>query len=205
MDIENLKNELNIVSVKLGKAPRKFSFWDKLTWMHMLDLYHKWEDDELQLITKNWRNLFTHGKLAWGHIIQANSMLFEEGWENLPGEVLVWTNTESIDFSRLEKSAHYLYSLRTQITNLKDQEKLFIGKYLEDQLTRVFGHQVPSQMYNADNLFISTTYFVRKHLPHTTIDTPFFPVLYLEQAPKLVTVVPYRFWSEKFLKFWIEE
>lgn len=195
--------ELEYIADKLGEVPRQFNIFQRMSYLRLSMPLWDWRKDDISKTITNWDKTIKHGKLAWGHIIQVNSLLFYEGKDNCPGEMLVCTDNLPHIPKLLSEISHELYLLKGKSNQLKGSDNIEFAKYLEDELIRVYGMKVPSIISDKANCFISTVYFQRNHLPTKIIDNSLFPVLYLDADPKVVVPVPYQFWSKVFKEGWI--
>jgi hypothetical protein len=78
-----------------GPAPRRQSLWNKLTYFRIPR--PAWlranPSDGLSTLFDSLPALFTEGAVVWGHVIQANSLLFEPGAFDFPGELVTGLTT----------------------------------------------------------------------------------------------------------------
>ena len=200
MDFDIILSE---IGKKLGTTPRSFGFWDKLTWFKQDKPTWDWENDEIKNSVVHWEKVFTEGELAWGYIIQVNKLMFEKSNLNCPGEVLVLAkNTVPFDLESFEATAQALYDLKGNSSLLSEESEQYFAKYLENELTRVYGLKLPESISNGNDLFVSTLFFQRRHIPKRKITCSLLPVLYLEKDPKVVVMVPRKFWTKKLLRLW---
>ncbi|MDB5389447.1 MAG: hypothetical protein JWM11_5093 [Planctomycetaceae bacterium] len=73
-----------------GEAPRRFSLWDRLTYLRVpRPVWARQNPDhQLNSLFANVTELFEHGVVVWGQFIQANRMLFEPGKWDCPADIL---------------------------------------------------------------------------------------------------------------------
>lgn len=73
-----------------GETPRRFSLWDRLTYLRVSKpaWLHRNPEDRLSTHFKNLNAVFSHGMVTWGHVIQANALMFEAGSMDCPGELV---------------------------------------------------------------------------------------------------------------------
>lgn len=189
-----------------GDAPRKLSFWNRLTYLYLPkpDWLERDPADLLNTIFKNARKVFSEGVVVWGHIIQVNALMFEEGIHNCPGEV-VYSLEDSLgtDPNTLERIAHKLFSLKG--TEPEDPELEGIARYLTDEMIRVFGLAVPHCISPDIRCQISTVFFVRKHLPMRRVCASLLPLIVLPRHPFVAIPLPERYWPEELIDWWSQE
>lgn len=158
-------------------------------------------NDKLAVHFKHINQLLTDGVVVWAYLIQANSMLFEAGPWDLPGEVVYsLEDVQRATPQSLQRVARQLGSLKGTQPNTPDLSR--IAEYLTDELIRVFGLPVPDSISPGIKCRISTTYFVRKHLPQKRLCNPLLPFLVHPTNPYIATSLPARYWPKDFLKAW---
>lgn len=150
------------------------------------------------------RDLFRNGKVVWGHVIQANDCLWMPDTspaknDDAPGE-LVFACDSEVNPPYLERIATKLASLRGD--QHEDPDLARIGNYLEAETKRVFGWSVPKSVSPDVPCYISTTMFLRKHLPDTCLHRSFFPIVISPKRPHFAMSLPERFWPAEFLTWW---
>lgn len=188
-----------------GPAPRRFSFWDRVTFFRVSK--PRWlranPYDALTNHLKNLESLFASGMVTWGHIVQANSLLFESGRDNCPAE-LVYSieNLDRINPEYLEQVAEELFWLKG--TNPSEKGLKPIAHHLTDEMTRVFGLPVPSSISPALKWKISTTFVVRKHLPGRYLCSSLLPIVLNRREPHFAVPLPVRYWPQKLIEWWQE-
>ncbi len=186
-----------------GEPPRVHSVWDRLTYLRApkplwLRLFR---GDRLTIHFRHLDRLFAEGRVVWGHFIQANRLMFEEGRANCPGEVVYpMADSKGADPAYLKFLAGELFRLKhTQPT---DPELKPIAEYLTDERIRVFGLPVPGSISPSAQCQISTTFLVRKHLPRRRLCTTLVPLVVSRREPFIVSVLPERYWPRELLDWW---
>lgn len=186
-----------------GEPPRAVSLWDRLSYFRVPKPDWLWLNptDKLVIHFKNLNTLFSEGIVVWGHIIQANSLMFEDGPQDCPGE-LVYSidDPDRVDPEYLQGVARQLFRLKG--TEPEDPDLQPIANYLTDEMIRVFGLPVPSSISPSIRCRISTTYFVRKHLPKRRLCSSLLPVVVNRRDPHTATVLPERYWPPELVEWW---
>lgn len=188
-----------------GDAPRSFSLWDRLTYLRMpRPLWLRANPtDDLRLLFKHLPKLLTSGVVIWGHIIQANRLLFSHGTADCPGEfVYCLDDPRTVDVVDLVNAAMQIGSLKG--TRPRDPKLRPIAEHLTNEYTRVFGLPVPSSFCPYGRYQISTTQFFRKHLPRRKICKPLLPLIVSRRKPRVVLPLPERYWPEEFVEWWVQ-
>src|SRR5437868_4401050 len=117
-----------------GEPPRAVSLWDRLTYFRVSKPI--WlrtnPGDKLMMHFKNLNTLFSEGIVVWGHIIQANSMMWEDGPHNCPGELVYsFDDIDRVDPEYLREVAAELYGLKGTAPSEPDLQP--IANYLTDE------------------------------------------------------------------------
>ena len=188
-----------------GEAPREFSFMDRWSYLRVGKPLWLWLSpaDPLTILFRNMRTLFQEGTVVWGHIIQANQLMFADGDANCPGEVVYsLADSKAAEPEYLQDVAQALYSLKG--TAPSDPELAPIADYLTDEMIRVFGLAVPSALSPSIRCQISTTFFVRKHLPKRRLCSPLIPLVVNPWEPHVAMPLPERYWPEPFVDWWCQ-
>lgn len=194
---------LQEVENKLGKAPRTFNWLDKLTWYKQDLPEWDWKNDEIKHSVHNWEKVFKEGKLGWGYVIQANSLLFESSNINAPGEILIWQDeTKNFTPQAAYEIAHSLFELKGKSFAIEVVDEKSFAEYLENERIRVYGRQIPERLTNGLKLAVSTVFFQTRHLLDRKLGNTYFPILYLENDPMAAVVVPYKFWPKPLRRIW---
>lgn len=186
-----------------GAAPRRFSWWDRLTYLPIPK--PRWlrerPTDGLRILFQNAGRSFSEGVVVWGHIVQANRLMFSAGNDDCPGE-LVYSIDDShrIQGEDLQEVAGALGRLKGQTT--ADGDLLPISRYLADGQIRVFGLPVPRTISPTFRCQISTTFLVRKHLPGRRLCKPLLPVVVNPGKPHVAMPLPAKYWPDELSHWW---
>jgi hypothetical protein len=215
-----MTDTIRICNRRFGLRPRRCWWWsDRRDYLKVRTpawIAH-YPDDPLALLFRRSADVFAQGIVVWGHVIQANTRLFDHGDDDLPGEVVysLAVDQDHIDTQRLRGIAERLYALKG--TAPRDPELAPIAEYLTDEKLRVFGLPVPASICSdasglgitqpsvleTDSVCrISTTYFIRDHLPSRRLAGLLLPIVVLPQAPHLVLPLPARYWPKPLLAAW---
>ena len=164
---------------------------------------HWYPNDELSTLFGNIDNLRRDGRVVWGYIIQANSLLFTAGSDDLPAEVVYALDVSNpIAPDKLSAVAQALGSLKH--TRPADPDLASIADYLTNELTRVFGRPVPSNLSPGHKCQISTIYVIRNHLPkpQQCLQQPLLPIIVHPNPPHVALVLPSRYWPHELMAWW---
>ncbi len=200
----NFDEELKKIEKNLGTPPRSFSFMQKSTYLKLRNPGWKWEESDLALIIPKWPEILKNGKLSWGHVIMANSLMFETSIYDHPGLLLIDTDPCETSPAELESTSMQMYQLKISEHQAQTSDKMIIQELLQDEHNFPIGFEVPKEFNPYDDRFISTVYFQRKHLPENRLITSLLPVIYCEET-KITFIVPSKYWSPEFIEWWKEE
>ncbi|MCG6157375.1 hypothetical protein [Rubinisphaera margarita] len=189
---------------KLGDPPRRVALWrrpylhvSKPAWLRQNP------GDKLTTLFDHLPQVYSEGLIVWGHIIQANVLMFKPGADNCPGELVYCLDrTRHVQPKYLQELAHSLFRLKG--TRPEDAELAPIADYLTDEYIRVFGLKVPRSISHSVPCRISTTYFVRKHLPQRRLCKPLMPIVVLPEKPHVAMPLPARYWPKELVTWWSE-
>ena len=142
--------------------------------------------------------LFSEGFVVWGHIIQANSYLFDPGPHDHPA-VVCYSLDEIIDSKPklIKKVARGLYKLKGKRT---DQDLQEFSDRLYSEHAYKWKIPIPLRISNNIQCFYTTALVVRNHLPEGYLSSSLFPFLICPEKTNVGTILPSRYWSENFLK-----
>lgn len=190
---------------KFGVPPRKFSVFAR--WGYLRIPYPEWvvdnEDDPILMLWGGMKRLRREGIITWGHVVQANELLFEKGLEDHPGELVYSIKGDSHgDPDELARVAGELFELKGSMPD--SPELAPIAAYLTDELTRAFGIDIPSVVSPNLQCQVSSAMFVRKHLPGGVLNKSLMPILVLPDDPQIAMPLPSRYWPEDFVEWWLE-
>jgi len=187
---------------RFGESPRRLAIWNR-SYFHVPkpDWLKGIPDDKLMTIFRYLPALFSQGIVVWGHVIQANSMMFEPGSHDCPGELVYSLDRRRIiDPTLLQQIAFELGQLKR--TQPQDDELAVIADYLTNERIRVFGLPVPRPVSPSMPCHISTTLFVRKHLPEERLCKTLLPIVVMPDEPHIAMPLPARYWPKELLQWW---
>ncbi len=145
--------------------------------------------------------LFSEGKVVWGTLIQANSLLFSPGPYDHPA-VILYSLDEEIDSNPklIKKIAKRVYKLKGKKTDKDLQE---FSDMLKSEHTRKWKIPIPLHISKNIQCFYTTSLILRKHLPFGYIYDRLFPYLVCPEKTNVGSILPSRYWSELFIrKYW---
>lgn len=159
--------------------------------------------DTLNLVYSESKQLFKHGKIYYAHLVQANEIMFQPNPTNdCPGNIVLG---ESPCFDEnpiaLRRMARELGSYKG-VDGAPDELKM-ITDAITGERERLYNIPLPKLFSNNQTSYFSTIMFFRKHLPNGRLDGSIFPVLCCPGELKSAIVLPCRYWTKDFKKFFI--
>ena len=189
-----------------GAAPRRFWLWERLTYFRLpRPEWMKFDpDDGLVGLLDETDSLFARGKVVWGHVVQANKLLFDYGEYDCPADVVFslkdWKNVTPHD---LWEVAGILYSLKDSQPDRRDLRP--IARHLTSERERAFGLPVPPVVSPEIRCHLSTTWFARKHLPDRRLAASLLPLVVSRTKPYYAMPLPGKYWPEAFVEWWCRQ
>lgn len=190
---------------KLFGAPgeRKFGFLERMIYLRInKPAWCNRSDDLFGLFENKW-DLINNGNIVWGHIVQANSLLFEEGVDDCPASVIFSPDPKlRPSFDQLSYAATSMFKLKN--TTPDDEELRRIAETLTGEIERTFGVSVPKQFCPEYQLYEASTFISRKHLPNKILSKGLFPLLVSQNKPFWCVPLPSNYWPLSLIEYWCE-
>ncbi|MCP4695128.1 MAG: hypothetical protein GY859_44280, partial [Desulfobacterales bacterium] len=187
---------------RFGYAPRSFSLGQRLyNHIRIPSAMRDVADGAYKFIYRDQNLLMNRGRVVWGHIIQANELLFKPGPHDCPAAVVFsldpWYEN---NLARLESIAHDLYNLKAEKKG--DREIDFFADVLRDEGTPMFSTVIPKAITGKIPVFYTTIVVHRKHLPVNYLNSVWFPLLINPIKTVAAMILPARYWDPDLINFW---
>ena len=186
-----------------GPGPRKFSLSQRMTYLRiprpqwLLDR----SDDHLAELFNNLDRLYSEGVVVWGCVIDAHGPMFDKGKDDCTGELVYSIDQpDHEDLDELQDVARRVFRLKQ--TKPRDPEIASIARHMTSASSRVFGAVLPAELSPKLTCRVSSTYFVRKHLPKRRLCGDLMPIIVSPTAPHLALPLPAKFWPGDVLDWW---
>lgn len=152
--------------------------------------------DPLKKFYKRQGQLLAHGRVVWGGVVQANSLLFEPGASDHPAKI-IYSNDPYFDDQNyhLLEIAERLFALKG--TTPEDPELALAAKSVTDEMKRQFGVHLPKSLTDGMEVISSETMIIRAHLPFGMLVDRALPLL-IHPSTEQVMLVPHQFLTNEF-------
>jgi len=178
-----------------GPAPRRLKTIDVLTppsWM---------KNDALRSTYDTRHALLLDGDVVWGHVVQANSLLFTPGDAACPAAVLFASRVDDDpDPDRLEPAADAAFALKG--TTPADPATARIAAALTNEQERYAPLDVPDSVTHGMPMRLAPVMVHRELLPCRYLPTLALPLV-VSRARDAVTLLPRRHWVEDLVHGWL--
>lgn len=180
-----------------GRAPGMLERWfgglRAPSWLPADDALRRIYDDQ-------WR-LRRDGRVVWGHIVQANALLFEPGSGCHPAAA-IWSPDPWYDGNLPELAAIAGGMYETKGESTGDPALQRFADLLADEMERQMRLPLPAALTGGRKVFYTTIMVHREHLPEPVLKVPFFPLLACPTGTDATAILPSRWWSPQALQLW---
>lgn len=198
----SLRSWLEGCRANFGTAPRRFGWLQKRflrqsapSWMQ------KQPEDRLWQLFQDRDLLLQNGTVVWGHLIQANRLLFEPGPNDHPCAALYSFDPFFDDRPELlEELGHDFYSIKGQ--QMDDPELQKISDVLQNERQRPLAVPLPARATGGHTMVYAASMVHRAHLPEGVLSNGLFPVLAHPSATPTAMILPSKFWPAEMQRLW---
>jgi hypothetical protein len=178
-----------------GAAPRRVAGWDNLTppsWMKREDPLHRFYGQ--------YEDLLANGGVVWGHVVQANTLLFRPGPADCPASVVYGASEgDEIPPERLRAAAAAAFGLKGR--KLADPALARIGAALAAEMERHPPLDLPAFVTRGHSMRMAIVMVHRVFLPSRHLASSFIPLL-VSRSRDAAAPLPCRFWAEDLTRGW---
>jgi len=181
--------------VRRGFFPSLHSF-DPPSWMGQPK-----RGDKLYPFFRDQQLLLSFGKVVWGHIVQANSLLFEPGEDDSMAAV-IFSEDDYFDthLEELGELAHRIYELKANPPS--DPELVEIGDIVRSETAIAINHALPLGLTGGRGVYFTSAVVPRKVLPNRCITYTWFPYLVMPEKTEASMILPCSYWPHEFCMAW---
>ncbi|WP_211280276.1 hypothetical protein [Streptomyces lushanensis] len=182
--------------LSLGSAPRSFSWIDRRRYLRIPE--PRWmrpnANDPLREILREQDSLLREGRLVWGALVQANTLLFQPGKDDHPAEVVYSPDAADFDNNpvRLLDIARSLYSLKG--TEQSDPELMAFSEHLANEMERGMRMPLPHKLTAGATVYNTAVLISRRHLPDGVLHSSVFPLIIHPEKTAMTMMLPSRYW-----------
>ena len=188
-DFELALEDAEVAFAPFRSKPNKIDFIRRPAWLD--------KGDPLSDMLSRQHNLLRDGKIIFGALTIANTLLFEPGRDNCPGKMIYSFDKRYLVKPRaLADLASGLFDQRGR-KDLNEKTLQALADLLADDYGRTLYAPLPTLYCEGANVALSSILFERRHLRDGVLAEGVFPVLASPWA-KGIMVLPARFWPASF-------
>ncbi|MFO0964130.1 MAG: hypothetical protein U0793_00900 [Gemmataceae bacterium] len=189
------------VRARLGPTPRPFGPGKRSYNRVSMPPGFPKEDPLFEVFLKQ-ELLMREGKVAWGAIVQANSLLYQPGGDDSPA-VAIYCEHADVDErpELLTETAQALFQLRKQPGKEWDERQY--GLMLKNERDRFMGIKVPAALARGYPMMSASIMVFREHLPTRFLCGTLVPVL-THYTTAAVLIVPHPYWPDALVSQWLD-
>jgi hypothetical protein len=174
----------------------------KLTISNELHDFYERSNEALLKILREQDLLHERGQVYWGHLIEANNLLFNSSNEyTLPAAIIYSTDPffdSQIDL--LESIANRLNEFKEKPSS--DPEVREFMRITTDEFERILRLELPLNCCHGRSVYYATCLVQPHHLPRGIIQTGWFPIVADFENTEAVMILPSHIWPHRLLAYW---
>jgi hypothetical protein len=190
-----MNSVLRACQSNFGEPPRSLSFGEKLRFLIWPPRWCLFGSDPLIGIYWTQNKLRDRGRVVWGQLVQANSLLFQPGPNNCPANVIyepVASGERS--YTALPRIANSIFGLKGQRHH--DTELAECARWVTNERHRMVDAPVPKRLTGGRDVVFSTVMVHRKHLPSGYLSCSMFPLVINPEETPWTMILPHYYWPE---------
>jgi hypothetical protein len=191
---------------RFGAPPRQLAAADaracRLTLTPDVDQLFRRDRDPLLRILADQHVLRDRGQVYWGHLVQANQMLFDpQNPHTLPANVIY--STDPFFDGRVAILASIGHGLFAQKgSSGADPELRAFVRAITNERERILRRELPAGYCGNRPVYFTTCFIQPGHLPDHCVARPAFPLLVNFEETEAVMILPSRFWPPELVSSW---
>jgi hypothetical protein len=200
--IERCRKKFGDPPRKLGEAEQNELRIRLGAWRHIKWWFNR---DKLCTILRDQDELQDYGRIVWGYLVQANSLLFTvENQLTCPGNA-VYSPDRFFDdrLDALEAIAGSIGELKGTLPRSKAARTF--AEAVTDEMKRTMRLQIPEELCDSRTVYFTTLLIQPDHLPNGFIARGFFPLLISPKRTDAVMILPSRYWPRDLVRLWTED
>lgn len=149
--------------------------------------------------------LLTKGIVVWGHIVQANSLLFKKGKNNYSAAIVYSLDPIfNSNLSQLSRIAWELYELKDRHVEHPEVIDLkAIANAITNETDCLFNIKIPESIALDRVVYYTTIAVYRQDLPTKYLRNNWFPLLIAPGVTENVMILPAKYWHRNLVRTWV--
>lgn len=149
--------------------------------------------------------LLTKGIVVWGHIVQANNLLFQRGNKNHSAAIVYSLDPIfNSNLSQLSRIAWELYELKDRrIEHPEVIDLKAIATAITNETDCLFNIKIPEAIALDRVVYYTTIVVYRQDLPTQCLQNNWFPLLIAPGVTENVRILPAKYWHSNLVRAWV--
>ncbi|WP_020470388.1 hypothetical protein [Zavarzinella formosa] len=160
--------------------------------------------DQLLRIIADQKALRDRGQVVWGHLVQANKILFEpDNTLTLPANV-VYSLDPYFDgrVAQLATIARGLFARKGSVPGERELREFV--RVITDERERIMRRELPRTYCGGHSVYFTSCFIQPGHLPGNCLLQSAFPMLVNYKETEAVMLLPSRFWPKPLVSQWLQ-
>lgn len=197
---------LNGCRERFGPPPRTLDAVDieacRLNVSPELEAAFRESNDPMLRILSDQRALLDRGEVVWGHLVQANQILFDSSNTHTAPANVIYSLDPAFDgrVDLLGGFAHGLFARKGSVPGERELREFV--RVITDERERMMRRELPRTYCGGRSVYFTTCFIRPGHLPGNRIAQPEFPLLVNPRETEAVMILPSRFWSADLVGQW---
>jgi len=179
------------------------------SWTFLWRPYHRlarpsWargRDTPFECIYQDYKSLLRSGAVVWGHIVQANMLLFKSGRDDHPANAVFSMDPFFDDkLPTLAELSGVMFGLKGR--DASDPELDKFARAITNEYKVLMNRKLPLSLTFERKVYFTTIMVHRKHLPERVLSASWFPLLASPKETKASIILPSRYWDPDLLEMW---
>lgn len=185
-----------------GPAPRSPARADRIALSPGLEAAFVESNDKLLRILEDQDLLLASGQVFWGHLVQANQILFEsDNRQTCPANVIYSTDPFFEGrLSLLSSMARGLFAQKGS-TSAGREIQAFVDA-VTDEMARVLRREMPNSYTGGRSVYFATCFIQPGHLPDGYLARSSFPIIVNPEETPTMMLLPSRYWPAELVSNW---
>lgn len=149
--------------------------------------------------------LLTKGIVVWGHVVQANSLLFQSGTKNHSAAIVYSLDPIfNCNLTQLSRIAWELYELKDRrIEHPEVMELKAIADTITNETDCLYNIKIPASIALDRVVYYTTIAVYRQDLPTNCLRNNWFPLLIAPGVTENAIILPAKYWHNYLVRAWV--